>query len=90
MFEIRNTVTIPAQEHRQVSVNVILSKIIRQFLEIQYRLRNLQAIVADSTVRILSKTEFLCEERNAIFKFRYGLNGLVQVVLDIEIPGAGD
>ena len=63
MFKERQTVAIPVQKHSQIVIDVCLCKIVRKFLEIQYRLRNLQAIRVDSTVRVQSQVEFLCEKR---------------------------
>ena len=79
MFKERQTVAIPVQKHSQIVIDVCLCKIVRKFLEIQYRLRNLQAIRVDSTVRVLSQAEFLSKKRNAIAVFWYGLNRLVQM-----------
>lgn len=79
MFEIGNTVAIPVQEHRQVALNICLREIVRELVKIQYGLGNLQAVVIDSTIRVLSQAEFLCKKRNSFFEFRNGLNGLVQI-----------
>ena len=68
---------IPLQEHRQVSVDISLSETVRQFFKIQHSLRNLQAVRIDSTVCVLSKTEFLSKERNAVPEFRHNLYRLV-------------
>ena len=81
MFEMRNTVSIPVQEHRQIAVNVSLGKIVRKFLEIQYRLRNLQAIRVDRTIRILCKAEFLSKKRNTLPEFGNSFNRPVQVCI---------
>ena len=56
-------IPVPVQKHSQVFIDISLRKIVRKFLKIQYRLRNLQAIGVDSTVRVLSQTEFLCKKR---------------------------
>ena len=63
MFEIGNTVAIPVQEHRQVALNICLREIVRELVKIQYGLGNLQAVVIDSTIRVLSQAEFLCKKR---------------------------
>ena len=78
MFKMRECVAVPVQEHRQIVVNICLCEIVRKLLKIQYSLGNLQAVIVDSTVRILSQAELLCEKRNSFFEFRNGLNGLVQ------------
>ena len=79
MLKERQAVAIPVQEHGQIVIDVLLGEFIRQLLEIQYRLRNLKTVRVDSTVRILSQAEFLCEKGDTISQFRYGLNGLVQI-----------
>ena len=79
MLKERQAVAIPVQEHGQIVIDVLLGEFVRQLLEIQYRLRNLKTVRVDSTVRVLSQAEFLCEKGNTIPKFRYGLNGLVQI-----------
>lgn len=63
MFKERQTVAIPVQEHSQIVIDICLCKIVRMLLKIQYRLRNLQAIGVDSTVRVLSQAEFLSKKR---------------------------
>ena len=52
----------PMKKHSQIFIDISLRKIVRKLLKIQYRLRNSQAIGVDSTVRILSQAEFLCEK----------------------------
>ena len=81
MFEMRNTVAIPVQEHRQIAVNVCLGEIVRQFVEIQYRLRDFQSVVIDRTIRILCQAEFLSKKRNTLPEFGYSSNRLVQVCI---------
>ena len=63
MLIIRDTIAIPAQEHRQVVIDICLCEIVRKFLEIQYRLSNFQTVMIDTSVSILSQTEFLCKKR---------------------------
>ena len=81
MLEERHAISVSVQKSRKIPVNIFLGKVIRKFAKIQDRLRDLQAIGVDSTVRVLSQAEFLCEKGNTIPKFRYGLNGLVQVCI---------
>lgn len=81
MLIMRDTVAISLQEHRQVSIDISLSEIVRQFLKIQHSLRDFQAVVIDGTVRILSQAELLSKERNAIPECRHNLNRLVQDVV---------
>jgi len=66
MLKERQTVAIPVQEHGQIVIDICLREFVRKLLEIQYRLRNLQTIGVDSTVRVLSQAEFLSKKR----KFR--------------------
>ena len=63
MLEMRNSVTVPVQKHRQIVIDICLCKVVRKFSQIQYRLRDLQAIGVNRTVRILSQAEFLCKKR---------------------------
>jgi hypothetical protein len=79
MLKERQAVAIPVQKHGQIVIDIRLREIFRKLLEIQYRLRNLKAVRVNSTVRVLSQAEFLCEKGNTIPQFRYGLNGLVQI-----------
>ena len=79
MLKERQTVAIPVQEHSQIVIDICLCEIVRKLSQIQYRLRNLQAIGVDSTVRVLSQAEFLCKKRNSLCESRHGLNGLVQI-----------
>ena len=88
MFQERQTVAIPVQKHSQIVIDICLCKIVRKLLKIQYRLRNLQAIGVDSTVRVLSQAEFLSKKRNAIAVSWYGLNRLVQMSF-VHVRSAG-
>ena len=90
MFEERITVAISIQEHRQIPFNVCLCKAVRNLFEIQYRLRNLQAIGVDSTIRVLSQAEFFSEKRNAVPEFGYTRNRPVQVCIGHKGGGEGD
>ena len=63
MFKERQAVAIPVQEHSQIVIDICLCEIVRKLSQIQYRLRNLQTIGVDSTVSVLSQTEFLCKQR---------------------------
>ena len=72
-------IPVPVQKHSQVFIDISLRIIVRKLLKIQDRLRDLQAIGVDSTVRVLSQAEFLSKKRNAIAVSWYGLNRLVQM-----------
>lgn len=63
MLKERQTVAIPVQEHRQIVIDICLCKIVRELLKIQYRLRNLQAIGVDRTVRVLCETQLFSKQR---------------------------
>lgn len=80
MLKMRDTVGIPVQEHCQVVVDVFLGEFVRKLLEIQCRLRNLQAVIVDRTVRVLSQAEFLSKQRYTVSEFGNNLNRLVQVI----------
>ena len=58
MLEMGNTVAIPVQKHRQIVFDIFLGEIVRQLVKIQHSLGNLQAVVVDTTVGILSQTKF--------------------------------
>ena len=58
-----------------------VGKFVGKLPQIQYRLRNLQTIGVDSTVSVLSQTEFLCKQRYAFLKFGNSFNRLVQVCI---------
>jgi len=77
MLEERHAIPVPVQKHSQVFIDISLRKIVRKLLKKQDRLRDLQAIGVDSTVRVLSQAEFLCKKRNSLCESRHGLNGLV-------------
>ena len=81
MLKERQAVAIPVQEHGQIVIDICLCKIVRELLKIQYRLRNLQAIGVDSTVRVLRETQFFSKQRNAFLKFGNSFNRLVQVCI---------
>ena len=81
MLEERHAISVSVQKHSQIFIDICLCKIVRKLLKIQDRLRDLQAIGVDSTVRVLSQAEFLSEKGNTISQFGYGLNGLVQVCI---------
>ena len=51
--------------------DVILCKVVRQFLDVNHSLRNLELVVIDTMLSILSDTQLFIEARNAVFKFRH-------------------
>ena len=44
MLKERQTVAISVQQHNQIVIDICLCEIVRKLSQIQYRLRNLQAI----------------------------------------------
>jgi hypothetical protein len=81
MFEMRDRVAIPVQEHRQIVIDICLCKVIRKFLKIQYGLGYLQAVVVDTAVGILGQTKFFSEKRYAFLKIGNSFNRPVQGVI---------
>ena len=81
MLEMRNSVTVPVQEHRQIVIDICLRKVIRKFLKIQYGLGYLQAVVVDTAVGILGQTKFFGKQRYAFLKFGNSFNRPVQGVI---------
>jgi hypothetical protein len=63
MLKERQAVAIPVQEHGQIVIDICLCKIVRKLPQIQYRLRDFQAIGVDRTVRVLSQAEFFSKQR---------------------------
>ncbi len=58
MFKMRDCVAVPVQEHRQIVIDICLCEIVRKLLKIQNSLGDLQAVVVDTAVGILSQTKF--------------------------------
>jgi hypothetical protein len=81
MLEMRNSVTVPVQEHRQIVIDICLCKVIRKFLKIQYGLGYLQTVVVDTAVGILGQTKFFSEKRYAFLKIGNSFNRPVQSVV---------
>ena len=81
MLEMRNSVTVPVQEHRQIVIDIYLCKVIRKFLKIQYGLGYLQTVVVDTAVGILGQTKFFGKQRYAFLKFGNSFNRPVQGVV---------
>lgn len=81
MFEMRDRVAIPVQEHRQIVIDICLCKVIRKFLKIQYGLGYLQAVVVDTAVGILGQTKFFSEKRYAFLKIGNSFNRPVQGIV---------
>ena len=81
MFEMRDRVAIPVQEHRQIVIDICLCEVIRKLLKVQYSLCNLQAVVVDTSVGILGQTKFFGKQRYAVPKFGNSFNRPVQSVV---------
>ena len=77
-------------QRREVSFDVILSKIVRQFLDVNHSLRNLELVVIDTMLSILSDTQLFIEARNAVFKFRHNRVCLVYECLRHGNFGEGE
>ena len=90
MFKVRRTVAFLIQQHRKIDFNVCLGEVIRQFVVIQYSLRDLQAVIVDRTIRVLSQAEFFSKKRNAVPEFGYTCNRPVQVCIGHKGGGEGD
>ena len=81
MFEMRDRVAIPVQQHRQIVIDIRLCKVIRKLLKIQYSLCNLQAVVVDTAVGILGQTKFFGKKRYAVPEFGNSFNRPVQGII---------
>ena len=81
MLEMRDSVAVPVQEHRQIVVNICLRKVVGKFPEIQYGLSNLQTVVVDTAVGILGQTKFFCKQRYTVPEFGNRFNRPVQGVI---------
>ena len=81
MFEMRDRVAIPVQEHRQIVIDICLCEVIRKLLKIQYSLCNLQTVVVDTAVGILGQTKFFGKQRYAVPEFGNSFNRPVQSVV---------
>ena len=80
VLEERQAATVLRQESRKIIVDVCLCELLWQLFEKQHCLSNLQAIVIDTAVSILCKTQLLSEKRNAVPEFGYSRDRLVQSV----------
>ena len=71
VLEEREAATVLVQERRQIVVDVTLCELLRQLLEKQHCLSNLQAIIINTVVCILCQTQLFSEKRNAVTEFGY-------------------
>ena len=92
MLKERQAVAIPVQEHRQIVIDICLCKIVRELLKIQYRLRNLQAVGVDRTVRILCETQFFSKVNSDMRSSNLGTASIAlsKYVLGMVYCGAGE
>jgi len=81
MFEMRDRVAIPVQQHRQIVIDICLCEVIRKLLKVQYSLCNLQAVVVDTAVGILGQTKFFGKQRYAVPEFGNSFNRPVQSIV---------
>ena len=80
MLEERDAATVLGKECGQVVVDVCLGELLRQLIEKQHCLSNLQAIIINTAVCILCQTQLFSEKRNAVPEFGYSRDRLVQSV----------
>lgn len=80
MFEIELTV-MPrmVKEHGEIIINIYLSEIIRDFLEILHSFGHMVAIIGNSTFRILSDSKFLDKQ------MRLPYSGTANIALSIIV-----
>ena len=78
VLEERDAATVLGKECGQVVVDVCLGELLRQLIEKQHCLSNLQAIIINTAVCILCQTQFFSEKRNAVPEFGYSRDRLVQ------------
>ena len=68
----------------------LLYKVVRQCLDVNHSLRNLELVVIDTMLRILSDTQLFIKTRNAVFKFRHNRAYLVYECLRHGNSGEGE
>ena len=90
VLEEREAATVLVQERRQIVVDVTLCELLRQLLEKQHCLSNLQAIIINTVVCILCQTQLFSEKRNAVTEFGYGRDRLVQCIVGHGFWGGGE
>ena len=78
VLEERDAATVLGKECGQVLVDVCLGELLRQLIEKQHCLSNLQAIIINTAVCILCQTQLFSEKRNAVPEFGYSRDRLVQ------------
>ena len=78
MLEEREAATVLGKECGQVVVDVCLCELLRQLIGKQHCLSNFQAIIINTAVCILCKTQLLSKKRNAGPEFGYSRDRLVQ------------
>ena len=71
VLEERDAATVLGKECGQVVVDVCLGELLRQLIEKQHCLSNLQAIIINTAVCILCQTQLFSEKRNAVTEFGY-------------------
>lgn len=81
---------IPVQKHEEIVINVFLGELFRKLVHMQDCLRNLHTIVIDSSCGVLSKTEFLGEQRHTVPESADRLNRLIHIGFFHRRCGAGD
>ena len=80
VLEEREAATVLVQERRQIVVDVTLCELLRQLLEKQHCLSNLQAIIINTVVCILCDAQLFSKQFNTFPKIGNGCNSLVQSI----------
>ena len=70
VFKKGDAVPFLIQPRGEISLNVILGEIVRQFLEVQCRMRNLELVVIDTMLRILSDTQLFIKNDKCGFQIQ--------------------
>ena len=87
VLEEREATTVLVQERRQIVVDVTLCELLRQLLEKQHCLSNLQAIIINTVVCILCDAQFFSKQFDTFPKIGNGCNSLVQCIIGHGVFG---
>ena len=63
---------VPVEQHREITLDVVLCELFRQLLEVQHGLSDFQAIVIDAVVRILCDAHLFSKKFNTSPEFGNG------------------
>ena len=81
VLEEREAATVLGKERRQIVVDVCLGELLRQLIEKQHCLSNLQAIIINTVVCILCDAQFFSKQFDTFPKIGNGFYSLVQCVI---------